>query len=101
MNAPRLSHLKKAGASAALEIARQDVFADIQEHISVPSLDMAQGVSDFGTVNTVNMQVCASCGTRDPDDLYSREVIRIRRLNSNVYLRPASALYNIFMCTYM
>ena len=33
MNARRLSHLKNAGASAALEIARQDVLADVQQHI--------------------------------------------------------------------
>ena len=47
MNARRLSHLKNAGASAALEIARQDedVIADnIQEHISLSTLDMAQCV---------------------------------------------------------
>ena len=75
----RLSNLKKAGASAALEIARQDVLADrdIQaEHMSLSTLDMAQCVSDFGTVNTVDMQVCASRGTRDADGPYSREVIR-------------------------
>ena len=41
MNARRLSHLKKAGASAALEIARQDVLADIQKRISLSTLDMA------------------------------------------------------------
>ena len=76
MNARRLSHLKKAGASAALEIARQDVLADIREHISLSTLDMAQCVSDFGTVNTVDMQVCASFGTLDSDDPYSRAVIR-------------------------
>ena len=76
MNARRLSHLKKAGASAALEIARQDVLADIQLHISLSTLDMAQCVSDFGTVNTVDMQVCASFGTLDSDDPYSRAVIR-------------------------
>ena len=46
MNARRLSHLKNAGASAALEIARQDVLADIQEHISLSTLDMAQCVGD-------------------------------------------------------
>ena len=47
MNSRRLSHLKNAGASAALEIARQDedVIADnIQEHISLSTLDMAQCV---------------------------------------------------------
>ena len=77
-----LSHLKKAGASAALEIARQDVLADMREHIPLSTLDMAQCVSDFGTVDTVGMQVCASCGTRDPDDPYSREVIRRLRCTS-------------------
>ena len=68
MNAGRLSHLKNAGASAALDIARQDVLADIQEHIfwSTRTIDMAQCVSDFDTINQVDMQVCASCGTRDP-----------------------------------
>jgi len=35
MNARRLSHLKSAGASAALEIARQDVLADVPQHISL------------------------------------------------------------------
>ena len=74
MNARRLSHLKNAGASAALEIARQDVLADVQQHISLSTLDMAQCVSDFSAVNNVDMRVCASCGTRDPDDPYSREV---------------------------
>ena len=66
MNAGRLSHLKNAGASAALDIARQDVLADIQEHVFWSTLDMAQCVSDFDTINQVDMQVCASCGTRDP-----------------------------------
>ena len=75
MNARRLSHLKNAGASTALEIARQDVLADIQEHIFWSTIDMAQCVSDFDTINQVDMQVCASCGTRGPDDQYSREVI--------------------------
>ena len=46
MNARRLSHLKNAGASAALEIARQDVLADVQQHINISlstaTLDMAQ-----------------------------------------------------------
>ena len=76
MKARRLSHLKNAGASAALEIARQDVLADVQQHICLSTLDMAQCVSDFSAVNNVDMRVCASCGiTRDPDDPYSREVI--------------------------
>ena len=51
MNARRLSHLKNAGASAALEIARQDVLADVQQHISLSTLDMAQCVSDFSAAN--------------------------------------------------
>ena len=70
MNARRLSHLKNAGASAALEIARQDVLADRdmqdQEHISLSTLDMTQRLIDFDTFNTVDMQVCASCGTQEP-----------------------------------
>ena len=37
--------LKKTGALAALEIARQDVLADIQEHISLSTLDMARCVT--------------------------------------------------------
>ena len=74
MNARRLSHLKHAGAWAALEISRQDVLADVQQHISLSTLDMAQCVSDFSAVNNVDMRVCASCGIRDPDDPYSREV---------------------------
>ena len=66
MNARRLSHLKNAAASAALEIARQDVLADVQQDISFSTIDMAQCVSDFSAVNNVDMRVCASCGTRDP-----------------------------------
>ena len=86
-SACRLFHLKKAGASAAhLEIARQDVFADIQEDISLSTLDMARCVSDFGTINTVDMQVvCASCGTRD---LTTRT---LARLYSEICLRVALA----------
>ena len=60
MNARRLSHLKNAGASAALEIARQDVLADVQQHISLSTLDMAQCVSDLDTINQVDMQVFTS-----------------------------------------
>jgi len=55
MDARRLSHLKKSGASAALEIARQDVLADVQQHISLSTLDMAQCVSDFSAVNNHTM----------------------------------------------
>ena len=70
MNARRLSHLKNAGASAALEIARQEVLADRdmqdQEHISLSTLDMTQRLIDFDTFNTVDMQVCASCCTQEP-----------------------------------
>ena len=68
MNARRLSHLKHAGAWAALEVARQDVLANVQQHISLSTLDMARCVSDFSDVNNVDMKVCGSCGTRDPDD---------------------------------
>ena len=51
------------------------------------TLDMAQCVSDFGTVNTVDMPVCASCGiTRDPDDPYSCEVKRRFNLASALLL---------------
>ena len=82
MNARRLSHLKNAGASAALEIARQDVLADVQQHISLSTLDMAQCVSDFSAVNNVDMRVCASCGTRDPDDPYSRDVTAAHMVNT-------------------
>ena len=67
MNARRLSHLKNAGASAALEIARQDssqdVLADVQEHISLSTLDMAQCVSDFGTINILLLR-CNKCVLR-------------------------------------
>jgi len=81
MNARRLSHLKNAGASAALEIARQDVLADVQQHISLSTLDMAQCVSAFSAVNIVairiiDMRVCASCGTRDPESLTTRTLAR-------------------------
>ena len=54
----------------------QDVLADLPEHISLSTLAMAQCVSDFGTASTVDMQVCASFGTLDSDDPYSRAVIR-------------------------
>ena len=85
MNARRLSHLKHAGASAALEIARQDVLADAQQHISLSTLDMARCVSDFSDVNNVeciDMKVCGACGTRDPDDPYSREVTAAHMVNT-------------------
>ena len=84
MNARRLSHLKNAGASAALEIARQDVLADVQQHISLSTLDMARCVSDFSDVNNVDndMKECGSCGTRDPDDPYSREVTAAHMVNT-------------------
>ena len=84
MNARRLSHLKNAGASAALEIARQDVLADVQQHISLSTLDMARCVSDFSDVNNVDndMKVCGSCGTRDPDDPYPREVTAAHMVNT-------------------
>ena len=84
MNARRLSHLKNAGASAALEIARQEVLADVQQHIPLSTLDMAQCVSDFSAVNNVDMRVCASCGTRDPDDPYSREVTAAHMVNTMI-----------------
>ena len=76
MNARRLSHLKNAGASAALEIALQDVLADVQQHISLRTVDMAQCVSDFSAINNVDMRVCASCGTRDPESLTTRTLAR-------------------------
>ena len=84
MNARRLSHLKHAGAWAALEIARQDVLADVQHHISLSTLDMARCVSDFSDVNNVDndMKVCGSCGTRDPDDPYPREVTAAHMVNT-------------------
>lgn len=87
-SACRLFHLKKAGASADhLEIARQDVLADIQEDISLSTLDMARCVSDFGTINTVDMQVvCASCGTRD---LTTRTLARL--YSDEICLRVALA----------
>ena len=90
MNARRLSHLKNAGASAALEIARQDVLADVQQHISLSTLDMARRVSDFSDVNNVDndMKVWGSCGTRDPDDPYPREVTAdhmVNTMNFRVY----------------
>ena len=54
MNARRLFHLEKAGASVALEIARQDVLlADIRENISLSTLDMARCVRDFNTVRVM------------------------------------------------
>ena len=67
MNARRRFHLKNARASAALEIARQDssqdVLADVQEHISLSTLDMAQCVSDFGTINILLLR-CNKCVLR-------------------------------------
>ena len=92
MNARRLSHLKNAGASAALEIARQDVLADVQQHISLSTLDMARCVSDFSDVNNVDMKGCGSCGTRDPDDPYSREVI-LRDLPASHWLHVPRTAY--------
>ena len=90
MNARHLSHLKHAGAWAALEIARQDVLANVQQHISLSTLDMARRVSDFSDVNNVDndMKVCGSCGTRDPDDPYPREVTAdhmVNTMNFRVY----------------
>ena len=87
MNARRLSHLKHAGAWAALEIARQDVLADADQHISLSTLDMARRVSDFSDVNNVDIRVCASCGTRDPDDPYSREVTAAHMVNTMMNFR--------------
>ena len=92
MNARRLSHLKNAGASAALEIARQDVLADVQQHISLSTLDMAGCVSDFSDVNNVDMKVCGACGARDPDDPYSRQV-RLRDLPKSHWLHVPRAAY--------
>jgi len=74
MNARRLSHLKHAGASAALEIARQDVLADAQQHISLSTLDMARCVSDFSDVNNVDMKVCGACVA--PGTLTTRTLAR-------------------------
>ena len=55
------------------------------------TLDMAQCISDFDTINTVDMCKCVqcsvSCGTRDPDDLYSRKVIRRLKCTST-WLQP-------------
>jgi len=82
MNARRLSHLTRAGAWAALEIARQDVLADAEQHISLSTLDMARCVSDFSDVNNVDMKVTGACGTRDPDDPYSREVTAAHMVNT-------------------
>ena len=41
------------------------------------------------------MRVCASCGTRDPDDPYSREreVIRLRDLPASHWLRVPRVAY--------
>ena len=92
MNARRLSHLKHAGAWAALEIARQDVLADTDQHISLSTLDMAGCVSDFSDVNNVDMKVCGACGARDPDDPYSRQV-RLRDLPKSHWLHVPRAAY--------
>jgi len=64
MNARRLSHLKKAGASAALEIARQDVLADIQKRISLSTLDMACKVLAILAQLTLLMCKCVLCVAR-------------------------------------
>ena len=39
-------------------------------------------VSDFSDVNNVDMKVCGACGTRDPDDPYSREVTAAHMVNT-------------------
>ena len=76
MNARRLSHLKNAGASAALEIARQDVLADVQQHISLSTLDRAQCVSDFSDVNNVVMLICECVLCVAPGTLTTRTLAR-------------------------
>ena len=43
---------------------------------------MARCVSDFSDVNNVDMKGCGSCGTRDPDDPYSREVTAAHMVNT-------------------
>ena len=58
MNARRLSHLKKAGASAALEIARQDVLADIQKRISLSTLDMAMACKVLAILAQLTLLMC-------------------------------------------
>ena len=93
MNARRLFHLKKAGASAALEIPIVKTYADIQGNTSLSTLDTARCVSYFGTVNTVDMQVRASCGMRTlTTRIYSREVI-LRDLRASHWLRVPRVAY--------
>ena len=85
MNARRLFHLKNAGASAALEIARQDgrtTYSQIYRSTFLCQFSTWLSVSVLAillaqiTLLSVDMQVCASCGTRTPDDPYSRKVVR-------------------------
>ena len=53
---------------------------------------MARCVSDFSDVNHVDMKGCGSCGTRDPDDPYSREVI-LRDLPASHWLHVPRTVY--------
>ena len=86
MNARRLHRLKACGAFDAHEVARQDVIADIEEHITLSTVDIARCVGDFGARNRVYMQVCAACGTRDPNDPCSH-VVSLRELPASHWLR--------------
>ena len=105
IDARRLSHLKQAGASAALEIARQDILADIQasEHISLSTLDMARCFSDEIILAESTLLICkcvlhVARGTPTTRTPYSREVIRPSRLQcTSARLQPFIA---IFICVH-
>ena len=57
MNARRLSYLKNAGASAALEIARQDVLADIYTSGAYFNFSVNSRVSTWLNVLAISAQL--------------------------------------------
>jgi len=80
MNARRLSHLKNAGASAALEIARQDVLADVQQHISLSVCQLSTwlNVLAISAQSTMLIMICeCQCVLRvAPGTLTTRTLAR-------------------------
>ena len=57
MNARRRRHLKACGASDAHKIARQDIIADMNEHITLSTIDIAQCVGDGASVASAHVTV--------------------------------------------
>ena len=69
INIRRLSYLKKAGASAALAIALAKTYSQISRSTFLCQLPTRLNVLAIlaQLIHCLYMQVCASCGTRDPD----------------------------------